>query len=194
MENEIKNEAAIIDLEKSETDKAELGPGDLGAGGDMDAGDIEAMNADKSGPENIMQTGAENLSNVLRGTTANPIGSINPAHKYFWRGNDINGMEHVGSGDDASKCNVEAGLQGSATCHLRLNPDYVDPVITEAPEAPAPTPRELNAFYAAGHADGLRYFEDIKTLILAWATEQNLSGGLPDVEALPFVIYARYNP
>lgn len=120
-----------------------------------------------------------------------PIGTINPVHKYFWRGNDINGTEHVGSGDDASKCNIEAGLQGSATCHLRNNPDWIDP---DPDIQPTPVPKQLNAFYAAGHADGLRYFEDIKALVLAWATEQNLSGGLPDVEALPFVIYARYNP
>ncbi len=159
---------------------------------------VTAMNTEAGteheAPENIPQTFSESLENSLRGTPGNPIGTQNPAHRFFWKGKDINGNEHVGSGDNASQCNVDAGLQGSCTCHLSTNSDFIEPIVAPVvPEAP-PTPRELNAFYAAGHVDGLRYFEEIKALILAWATEQALSGGVADVDALPFIVYARHNP
>ena len=146
---------------------------------------------DVGGPKSILETGAENLYNVLYGTPANPIGTINPVHKFHWHGKDISGNHHVGSGDNASKCNVDAGLQGSATCHIALNPDYVDP---EDAVASVVAPVEANQHYQKGHQDGFRYFEDVKALILAWASEQALSGGVQDVDALPFVQYARHNP
>jgi hypothetical protein len=122
------------------------------------------------------------------------VGFQDPTHKFFWIGTDINGNTHIGSGNDASKCNVEAGLQGSSTCHLSLNPAYIEPEIP----APAPStddsPSELNRFYQAGYQDGLKYFEDLKALVQAWVTEQALSGGVADVDSLPFVVYARHNP
>ena len=191
----------------------ELGHGDLHGGGNMDAGDIAAMNEERAqeiehvdapAPEMIFAPGSDmNLPVAALAETvilprdvdpSAPIGTLNPAHRFFWRGNDINGREHVGSGDNASQCNVAAGLQGSSTCHLRMNPDFIEPeippVVVEAP----PTPRELNAFYAAGHADGFKFYEDLKALVLSWATEQALSGGVADVDALPMVVYARHNP
>lgn len=132
-------------------------------------------------------------------TKPSPIGTQNPAHRFFWRGHDINRREHIGSGDSASQCNVDAGLQGSCTCHLSLNPAFIEPDIALPPTpAPSTSPHDLNAFYnsgyAKGHDDAFRLFEDLKTLVLAWATDQNLSGGMPDAEALPFVQYVRNNP
>ncbi len=126
--------------------------------------------------------------------TANTIGTVNPAHKFTWHGKDINGNCYVGSGDSASQCNIDAGLAGSSTCHLEQNPDYVEPLLEPIIENAPPTPSELNKFYTAGHADAMQYFLDLKTLVLAWATEQAMSGGVSDVDALPFVIYARHNP
>lgn len=179
----------------------------LVGGGDMDASDYK--DAPESGQALTLDEAAKVMDDAIfapilkqvmsepLGTKENPIGKLDPTHKIFWRGNDINGNEHVGSGNDPSQCNIDAGLQGSATCHLRMNPDYVEPLaVTDDGNdiTPDPTPSELNKFYQAGYADGFRYFEDLKALVVAWATEQNLSGGLPDVEALLFVTYCRYNP
>lgn len=213
------NEGRLMDAEKAEIDKTEmgseslgdieatprpeggeavLGRGDLGAGGDMDAGDIAAMNAERVSEIEHVDVPKITIEPGGFALHPTPIGTQNPAHRFFWRGHDINRREHIGSGDSASQCNIDAGLQGSCTCHLSSNPAFIEPVIAPVAEALSPTPHDLNSFYNAGYAKGheeaFRLFEDLKALILVWVTDQNLSGGMPDVETLPFVQYVRNNP
>ncbi len=182
-------------IEDSETvklsDNEKLG---LIGGGDMDALDYRDEPDTRPIAMQVNMPIEPEITREVDSFRESAVGFINSSHRFFWEGKDIMDRVHVGSGDNASQCNVDAGLQGSSTCHIRRNPDFIEPEIVEPTKELPPTPRELNAFYKAGHEDGFRYFEDLKALILAWATDQALSGGVPDVDALPFVVYARHNP
>lgn len=202
MENEIKNdpvntEAPEVAAESKSEVAAESKPEVAAESKPEESKPEEAK--PETGSETVVLPRTDSPDLITPPTSEAPaiskFGTLNPAHKFFWRGNDINGNEYVGSGDNASQCNVDAGLIGSATCHLRLNPDYIEPEVKPVVvDAPA-TPSELNRFFKAGFDEGHRYFEDLKALILAWASEQHLSsGGVADVDTLPFVIYARHNP
>jgi hypothetical protein len=125
------------------------------------------------------------------------IGSQDPAHKIHWHGKDMMGNEYLGSGNDARQCNIDAGLLGSCTCHMTLNPAYVEPeAIAAEPEAKPISAFEANDFYRQGYSDGDSAYQDIKALILAWVTDQMVSsspGAAQDVDSIPFVVYARHN-
>jgi len=169
------NEESPLDIQKTVDDQAAMS--------EIEISDRPLSDDTTEVPDNILPPEGPAL-----------FGTQDKSHRFFWHGKDINGNTYLGSGDSASQCNVDAGLLGSSTCHLTPNPDFIEPPVI-APPDPEPSPTTLNRFYNAGHADALRYFEDLKTLVLAWATEQNLSsGGYPDADALAFVIYARNNP
>lgn len=124
------------------------------------------------------------------------FGMLNPAHRVFWRGKDLVGNEYEGSGDNPSQCNVDAGLMGSCTCHLRPNPSYIAPPTSELPPAQDSQSAAFNNAYTAGWADADSAYQDLKTLILAWVADQMLSSSAAssqDTDSISFVQYVRHN-
>lgn len=116
-----------------------------------------------------------------------------PALRFTWHGKDISGNEYSGQGATTQDCLDAAAKVGAVTCHMDQNPDFIEP---EAEILPDPNAKENNAFYAQGFADGDAAYQDVKTLILAWVSDQMLSsnpGFAQEVESLPFVTYVRYN-
>lgn len=116
-----------------------------------------------------------------------------PVCRFNWHGVDILGNEYKGSADTTAYCLFESQSMGAVTCHMDNNPDFIEPELPKLPSTNV-APGELHSFFMAGHEEGFRYFEDLKALVLAWATEQNLSGGMSDAESLPFITYCRNNP
>lgn len=118
-----------------------------------------------------------------------------PSHRFHWHGVDILGNTHLGSGNTSAECYAQQAALGAVTCHLENNPGFIEPDISE-PEAKPISAFKANDFYAQGYADGDAAYQDIKTLILTWVTDQMLSsnpGFAQEVESLPFVVYARFN-
>lgn len=207
---EVVDEGALLAFERNETDKAEM----AGSEPALDLSPIDAptnMPSDSDlnepapplGTHPLPEPGTaltlEQAAEFLDRSIAPDVfkteapESVAPTSRFLWHGKDINGNPFTGTGETSAECYDAAALVGSATCHVDVNPAFVEPYFTEVAPPSEPTPTDLNKFYAAGHAEGFRYFEDLRALVLAWATEQNLSGGLADVDALPFVVYCRYN-
>lgn len=42
----------------------------------------------------------------------------------IWRGKDAAGAEYVGEGANSPECYADAARQGSATCHIEMNPNF----------------------------------------------------------------------
>jgi len=116
-----------------------------------------------------------------------------PSLRFTWHGKDISGNSYQGQGATTQDCHDAAALAGAVTCHMDANPLFIEP---EAEILPDPESHENNAMYCLGFADGDAAYQDVKTLILAWVSEQMLSsnpGFAQDIESIPFVTYVRYN-
>ncbi len=132
-----------------------------------------------------------------------PIGTQNPEHRFFWHGRDIMGKEYIGSAMGQRECAEQATAMQSQTCHVSLNPAFVEPAIVEEPKPDENAKLEeiaklavsgaINAAYRAGYEDADAAYKDLKALVLAWATEQILAGNMRDTDEPAFVVYARNN-
>lgn len=175
-------EGAIIDLEKNETDKAE-----------MQGSEPEKESASSSEGILTPPTDPAALDESFRQEDADAL--TQATFRFTWHGKDIVGNEYTGFGNTTAECHEAAASAGAANCFNEPNPAFIEP------EAPTPEPKpisafEANDFYSQGYADGDAAYQDIKLLILAWVSEQMLSSSLnmaQDIDSIPFVVYARHN-
>lgn len=118
------------------------------------------------------------------------------AARFNWHGKDILGNVYSGTRNTSAECYSAANLAGAVNCFPENNPDFVEPEVSIEPEAKPISAFEANDFYAQGYSDGDAAYQDVKTLILAWVSEQMLSsnlGAAQDVDNIPFVTYVRHN-
>lgn len=165
----------------------------------LDSESVTPINIEGGGVLDTPDPNPENPLNIkpIPGTLFNQL--MNPpdfsSFRFTWHGKDILGNKYSGYANTTQECHDAAALLGAVNCFNELNPDFVEPETKEEIQ-PDPNAAENNFFYAKGYEEADQKFQDLKTMILAWVTEQMGSsnpGFAQEVESLPFVQYVRFN-